>query len=367
LEQQKNITPEQLLLRITCGFWLFTKVFSWKVWVTERLFPLAPVTDYLYNIPAWVHVLLLGSSLLLLAVLVIKPSFKALLPILLISELLSCLLDQNRWQPWEYQFIITVFIFIINKNNYAHIKYMIAFLLAATYLYSGLQKMNEGFLYVVWDKMILHYFLHRSYQHSLFVHYSGYVLAITEALGGFCLLFSKTQRKAAIFLIAMHIFNLLFLGPRGIDYNPVVWGWNMLMSIYLYLLFIHTPTSNITFLLVNQGWNKTVFILLGICPALNFIGLWDNYLSNSLYSGKLPLMAVCVNDTTALKELKPYLVKKDNLHFCDSNTVIYTQKWAMTEMNVPPYPEERVYRKIKTALTAKYPAGSCSVCLYYYQ
>jgi hypothetical protein len=46
---------------------------------------------------------------------IIIPRKKILLPLLLITELFSCALDQNRWQPCEYQYLFTLFAFIVYR------------------------------------------------------------------------------------------------------------------------------------------------------------------------------------------------------------------------------------------------------------
>src|SRR5690242_13786994 len=91
------------ILRITCLFWLIAKLISYKVWFTARVFPVVPVFNGLDHVPSFVHGGLYFLSLLLLVVVVSKPSNKYFIIALIISELCSCLLDYTRWQPWEYQ------------------------------------------------------------------------------------------------------------------------------------------------------------------------------------------------------------------------------------------------------------------------
>src|SRR5665213_2795813 len=93
----------------------------------------------------------------------------------------------------------------------------IIFLLASTYFYSGLCKLNEGFLHTVWTDMVLKGFfkLPGYFYGQRWVYYSGYLAGITELLPGIGLLFKKTQRLSARVLIAMHLFVLLLLGPIG--------------------------------------------------------------------------------------------------------------------------------------------------------
>ena len=55
------------------------------------------------------------------------------------------------------------------------------------------------------------------------LHYSGYILSVIESLAGIGLLFSKTKKIAAIMMIVMHLFTLVFIGPMWVHYNKIVW------------------------------------------------------------------------------------------------------------------------------------------------
>jgi hypothetical protein len=348
------------LLRITAVFWFIAKIISFKVWTTNRIFPVVPVFDAVDNMPGWVHLLLLGLSLICVLLLAAKPQIKLLGWMLIGSELCSIMLDYTRWQPWEYQYLFILFIFLVNKDE-KNIRIGIGFLLAALYIYSGLQKINIDFLLQIWDNMILNSLFHLSHATRVnsIIFYSGFSLGIIEFCAGAGLLFKRTQKTAAVFLIIMHLFNLLWLGPLGAKYNIIIWPWNMAMCIYLYLLFINNRI--ISFRSIFVKWNIIVLIAWGLLPALNFAGLWDNYLSGSLYSGKLPLMAACIDSETALK---PYISIADTKGFCPDKSLVKLQAWALKELNVPPYPQERVYKKIAKKLHQLYPGCVCYAYIY---
>ena len=357
-----------LLLSVTAICWLAAKITGWKVWVTERTFPVIAPFDFLNNIPSKLHWLFFLCSVALLLLLVIKPANKIFQYSLFFSELCSCILDQNRWQPWEYLYLFILFIFIVNKKNAATIITCFTIILATIYMYSGLHKFNDNFLTSMWDGTILKRFfkIPAWLYHVKLIHYSGYLLPAIESLAGLGLLFSKTKKVSAIILVAMHIFILLLIGPLGLHYNKIVWPWNIAMIIYLYFLFIKkdtAPSQNIA--LLNKS-NKIILLCWTILPALNFIGLWDNYLSWCIYSYNLPLMAICIKDSATATQFHSYLNKKDSLNICDSNALLNIQNWALKEMNVPAYPEERVYKKIEEHWKKSFPLSNVSFVIYYF-
>lgn len=354
-----NNIEANILLAVTCVCWLIAKLISWKLWVTDRIFPVIPAVDFLAPVTAMVHWILLLSSIGLLISLIVRPGNKTLQYSLLFAELCACLLDENRWQPWEYLYLFILFLFMLNKSGKtAAINSSFVIVLATIYFYSGLHKMQEGFVTYMWDQTILKRMLHLPIplQSKNWLHYFGYVLPAVECIAGIALLFAATKKVAAILLIVMHIFILVLLGPWGIQYNVIVWPWNVAMIFYLYYLFI----KNDHYSFVKIQWHKVRYKLLlfswAALPALNFVGWWDHYLSWNLYSHTLPTMTICLKDSLPGNRLQPYLSKKVNPLICDGNAQLNIQNWAMKEMNVPPYPQIRNYQKIKAYWIKNYPS-----------
>src|SRR6266404_7860670 len=107
------VSKKIIATRLLCFFWLIAKAISCKVWLADRLFPIVPPFKFLF-VPSFVHLVLLIFSLSALLVLFIFPSKRFLQISVLIIEVLACLLDQNRWQPWEYQYIFIIIALVIN-------------------------------------------------------------------------------------------------------------------------------------------------------------------------------------------------------------------------------------------------------------
>jgi len=359
---------QKLLVFFTCICWLSAKLISWKVWGKERLFPTLPVSDLLYIIPAWFHTLLFFVSIAMLVMIMFYPKKRTLLIILLISELAACLLDQNRWQPWEYQYIFTISVFIFCKDR-EQIKALLSFILIATYFFSGLHKLNNGFLYNMWDKMILSSFFNLNDQvihHQPAIYYFGYLLGSVECISGFLLLFKRTRKVVVYVLIVMHLFILFILGPFGLNYNKVVLPWNMLMIGWLYVLYIREITIDMSFSFLWKGWGKMVILAWGIFPLLSFFGYWDNFLSGSIYSGNSPFLSICIKDDSKIPELQPYLERIDYNKICDGDRLLYVQNWGMQEMQIVSYPEMRAYKKFKEQWIKKYPLVNARFYLIYF-
>lgn len=362
---KKDIDPT-ILLSVTGIFWLLAKIISWKAWTTNRAFPVLPVFDFLHAVAGWIHWLLLIVSILLLVVLIIKPNIKGIQVALLIAEVCTCILDQNRLQPWEYQYMLVLLIYIVNSKQKERIASCILLLFIDIYFYSAISKLNTSYLYNTWDYTILNNFLKIPYTivaQSRLLHYSGYLLTIAELLAAIGLIFKRTRKPSAIFLIITHVFILLLLGPFGINFNKVVWPWNILMIFSLYIIAINK--NEIQFGYVVKGANKIIILCAGFLPLLYYAGYWDNYLSFRLYAGDTPYMIICTSKQQADKEMQQYLSKNTFPDICNGDAVLKINSWSYSEMNVTPSPMIRNYKKIKEQWLLKHPDSKDKFFIYY--
>ncbi|WP_301930265.1 hypothetical protein [Ferruginibacter sp.] len=356
-----------LLLSLIAFCWLSAKLIGWKVWVAERTFPVIAPFDLLYQVPSAGHWVLLGLSIILLVLLIIKPGNKYAQCTLFFSEIASCLLDENRWQPWEYLYLFILGIFILNRTKLSHVAACLVITLATVYIYSGLHKFNESFIINMWQTTILKRFFKVPpvLYKAGWMHYLGYLLPFIETAGGLGLLFSKTKKTAAVLLTAMHIFILLLIGPIGLHYNKIVWPWNTVMILLLYFLFIRNQMISIVERRGLEIRNKIILVAWAVLPALNFIGFWDNYLSWNLYSSRIPRMIICIKDTAATTPLRSYYSGNHTSKICNGKVLLNVQDWSMREMAVPPYPEERVYKRMEVQWNKTYPLAHADFVIYY--
>jgi len=358
------VLPEKiaaLLLRVTALCWLMAKLIGWRMFTIYRVFPTAPVLNIFDNIPSSVHTFLFVLSVLLLLLVLAAPLNKMFLLSLLVCEVCSCMLDQNRLQPWDYLYMFILFIYLVNETKTGKATGAFLLILTSTYVYGGLGKLNTGFLHTIWTKMLLEQFLRVPPKSALlpWVQSIGYFAGSFELIAGLGLLFNRTRKISAGLLIIMHLFILVFLGPIGLRYNIVVWPWNIAMIAYLYLVGFNKDPAIVLSWRVLRGRNLPVLICWAILPAFNFVGLWDNYLSSAVYSGKLPGMVICIKDTSKCRPLQHYCMK-DYRDVFNGGEVVNLQYWSMAETKMAPYPEIRSYKKIQAKLLTQYPEAGLS-------
>lgn len=346
------LTNESLVKRITQVIalcWLLMKIISLKLWITQRDYPLVPIT----NLPSSLHIVLLVLFFILVVWLIFKPGNKYAMMVLIATEAISLLGDQTRLQPWHYQFIFIFFAIAFNKDCQKSLQ-AIVLITVSTYLFSGIQKMHPGFINSVWSVHILKVFLGLPgylIQHPV-VQWAGYMIPIIEVAGALGLLFPKMMKGATYLLISMHVFLLVFLGPLGINHNVVVWPWNIQLIVLLWLLFIKNKVL-LRPAACKSAANLVIAFFWIIMPVAGCFGYWDKYLSSGIYSGKTRVKQFYFGDRD---RIPPGLRKYARHSTENASARILLTDWCVKELNVAPVTEPRVLNSIVNQLNEKYAA-----------
>jgi hypothetical protein len=336
---------------------------SHKLWLTERFFPHTPLLSFLPQPPAPVDWIILGIVSLLLVLIVALPSPKKLIIIFCILFGAVLLLDQNRWQPWVFQYycmmILLCFVSWKREDKIRHEQALngMRFIIAGIYLYSGLQKINPQFINDTYPWLLEPVTKGIEGELPNWLKYIGYCIPATEIFMGLGLLFLRTRRTAMYFAIVMHLLILIDMSPLGHNYNHVVWPWNIAMIIFVLLLF---KKDKATFASYRSSLRARpvliMFLLFWIMPFFSFFNLWDSYLSASLYSGNTSGGTIYMTD-----DIRAKLPKEIEQHVegAYNQNTLGIKYWSMMEMRVPGYPEKRVFKNVKDHFE-KYDTGDSS-------
>ncbi len=327
------------LKAVVAGGLLSGFLLSPKLWLSSRHYPLCPISEILPNIPAPMDLLWFGTLLALLVGIALTPRSRWLIVAFVGLAGLLCLWDQSRWQPWSYQYLFMLAAFI---STHAEQPFTIArFIMSATYIWSGVQKCNVTFLTDVYPWLLEPFLAGPARE---FVMPAGPMLPLLEISMGIGLLVPKLRPIALVLVLAMHAALLYCLGPLGHDWNSVVWPWNLTMMAVACLLFWRTPDiSYRAIVLPNTSYHGLVWLLFGVMPFFNFWGLWDSYLSAALYSGN-EMQADIVIGPNVYERLAPAV--KGYCKERGGRYVVDVQGWSVGELNVPPYPARRAYRRV---------------------
>jgi hypothetical protein len=340
---------------------------SRKLWVSARFYPLVPVFHGLPHIPYPLDYICYGVLLVLLFAIAFaaKPRIYIFSFVAFIAA--YSLLDQTRWQPWAYQYwlmLIALGCFswksddIIGQRDMLNICRLI---MGCTYCYSGLQKLNskfvaEGFPWVLGT-------LHLNIP-IMYLNYLGRVVPFIEVSIGLCLLTRRFRKIGTVNGIVMHLFILYSFGPLGLNWNTVVWPWNVVMIALIIVLFWNTEVTFGDIVWRNKFiYQKAVLVLLGVLPALSFIGKWPSDLSLALYTDNLTEANILISEQVKRDLPAPVqqYIKPQPGHI-----VLRIQDWSFGEMNVPPYAEIQSFLSVGSEV-CRYAHNSGDILLSGYE
>lgn len=359
-------------------FWLKTVVvagliagllLSLKLWTQERFFPYTPVFEGTSAMPAPVETFLFVTLLGLLATILIFPKPQKFIFIAMGIMGIFALFDQMRLQPWFYQYFFMLGALALFSWKSADMKRQSAMLnttrliVASIYFFSGLQKINIVFVSDVFPWMIepVASLLPDSLQ--LLPLSMGVVVPFLEMAIGIGLLFKRTRTPAILLALAMIGFILFTLGPLGHNWNSVVWPWNIAMALFVVILFWKADFS-VRDVLWTKGflYQKLILVLFAVLPFLSFFNAWDSYPSAALYSGNTNRAQISVSDS--VKQQLPQEVQHYALSTTGDMNGLDFFNWSFNELNVPPYPETRVYQAITRDLCAYTEKDGISLVVY---
>ena len=357
-----NLLKFTLCAAMLCGFML-----SPRLWLTARTYPHAPVWDALPALPTPWDWLLLGLLLVTLGIIIGRDRPRpALLAFVTLAGLWS-LWDQTRWQPWFYQylFLFAALAFGADPERRQASLNACRLIIAGTYFWSGLQKANWTFAHedFPWLMGPLLKQLPASWHEFIGGHAWGAALA--ESVIGLGLLVWPLRPVAIVGALVMHLLILFNLGPWGHAWNTVIWPWNVAMMMFVVLLFTRTRPLKPWHILWPRRFPlaRVTLLLFGIMPLFNFFDCWDSYLSAALYSGNTPDARIFINQEVLDRlpdDVRQHVYERqpsadDPEPDCPYEVNVLS--WSLAEMNVPPYPAERVFRALARRL-AQWPASA---------
>ena len=264
---------------------------------------------------------------------------------LLVTALLLAIGDQSRLQPWFYQYLVMFGAIFFAET---HALDICRLLVACTYFWSGLQKLNPEFRVNIFPAVADPLMRVFPRWHPA-IPALAIATALAEAAIGVGLLWRRTRRVSVIAAIAMHVLLLAELGPLGRNFNQVVWPWNVSMILFDVILFWRAD-----FRIADPWWRagaygKLVVLLAVVMPAFSLFGLWDSYLSFALYAGNMKTGIIYMTDAMAdrlpddLQDII-YVTSKLGIDELDEND------WSYAAVGTPAYSQDRIFRSAARAL-----------------
>lgn len=347
-----RITQRLQLIKLTVLAGLFVSVLlSLNLWAGQRWFPKVPVIEGLPGLTAPYDFISLGVCFSLLVICFLNRSRKPVWCLLLFCVYM-CFEDQNRLQPWFFNYLFMLLILQFYKqrvdesNNFISVFICLQILVALIYIFSGLQKFNAFFATDTFPWMIDPLKSVLSAKQMGLLSKFGKLVPYVELFTGIGLLVKPLRFVALPLVILMHVFILLMLGPAGKSFNYVIWPWNIVMILLCLLLYGNIKQERFfdsSFLFKHVSFYLVILVML-ILPIFSFSNTYDSYLSSSLYSGNTHGCKLILSDEAYRKlplYIRAYVVRNSNYN------LLYVKQWAMAELNTPCVPEKRIFEKVQ--------------------
>jgi hypothetical protein len=329
------------------------------LWIGPRSYPVAPLLSLLPPIEGGLAMGLYAGLFVIAAAACVAQDPRWPIAGFLGVIAIFCLADQTRWQPWVFQYSFLLAAVALDQGSGEGAEQERALntarlIIAFTYIFSGLQKINLNFMESDFPWVIAP-ITDRFPSLGSILGAFGFVVPFIQVAFGAGLLTKRYRRISLIAAVAMHAFILAMFGPLGLNWNNVVWPWTATMAVFDILLF----SGGQDFSWRNVLWNgrgrrhMAAVALFAVLPALSFFNLWDSYLSSALYSGNLTEAQIYLSDAGAAslaREIKSRLV-----HTSADTNVLNIQRWAIEELNVTPYAETRVFKSIARSVCGGMP------------
>ncbi len=331
-------------------------ILSFPVWLSKRDFPVVPLFGKPLEFNYYIDIALLILLALFAIWFLFKEKSKGGLYFFLMYVLLS-IFDQTRIQPFFFEFSIIILFYYLFKNNFNHFKIAFLILMAGTYIWSGLHKINPIF-YNFWlgglDKRI-------PFAPQFLRQIFTWIVPFIELSFGIALLFNKTRKLSIILLAIMHIMVLITLSISGVGF--AVFSLNILNPLLLLMLCYNLRWSVIN---INNNTNiktKIIVVYAILLPALNLIGLYDHLLAFSYFSGKPNYCNIIFLNEKNIHKLPQSI--KDITRVFNGKQYINVNEWSVKYVNVLCYPEKRVYLYLQDYIETF--TGQNSTRLQYYK
>jgi len=324
-----------------------------RLWISTRSYPLVPIFNGLPSIPFPLDYLVAAAlvGLLGIALFSAQPR-KYLIGSVGVFGILFCL-DQSRGQPWCYQYFLmlgALSFYSWRRERGQQLETALntcRLIVASIYFWSGVQKLNWEFVASVFPDLMSPYLRRLPINIGSGALILSALVPLIEISVGLGLLTRRFRNiSIALALMGHLVVFLLFVPTRR---NIVIWPWNLAMLVFVLILFWRERGTSYRDILFARRhvFHLVVLVLCGLMPAFSFFGLWDSYLSASLYSGNISSGTLLLSEK--VRGRLPSQVQ-DFVYTSTPRSFLNVHRWSSSELNVPAYPEARIYHSVHRAV-----------------
>lgn len=343
---------------------------TYRLWTPQQVFPQVPLAHAALAVPAWFQWAGLVAMLAgLLAALVASdrgrgPRLATVgLLTFAIATVAMIVLDQQRCQPWAYQFVLLAL--VLARCDAASAMGLARLLVVSFYAYSALTKFDYSFLHTLGQQFLaaLVGVFGQSVEHwdptARLIAASLFPMGELLVAVGLC--FQRTRGVALVGAVALHVLLLVILGPWGLDHRPGVLVWNAWFIAEVLFLFGPAkwwPASadGSASLAARVPWDVRAIVTAAlVLPVLSPIGSFDMWPGWGLYASCSQRVRLLVHRGAAEElpeELRPFLEDAGDAR--DPWLVLRLDRWALASLAAPIYPQNRLQLGVAQAVIDRY-------------
>jgi hypothetical protein len=371
-EPEANVARRNLFVQGWTGFALSLFAVTWRLWLPQQRFPQVPFFPIPGEVPRAIEGLLFFGMLLALGasfLLVQRRLGRYFLGVFALCLAASMGLDQQRVQPWAYQFLILSLILAANSSRQAW--WMARSLAISVYLYSACSKFDYQFIVTLGPDffqplLTLGGAIELPAGREL-LSKGAWLFPLGELLIGLALLFPRTRRLGLYAAIGMHLSLIWILGPWGLNHKPGVLLWNLFFVFQAWILFgpfrpgnsvpsvelkppyDFPPRGGLARNLSVSVWGAALLL-----PMTSLWGWYDHWPSWELYAPRTSRVKVELSPALQGKlpeELRPFWNNErpegvDDLGWREFDLAA----WSLDALQVPIYPQGRFQLGVALAL-----------------
>jgi hypothetical protein len=337
---------------------------SWPLWVDRSDFPRIPFVRNLPILPAWISWLTALLFMSSLALTTAGVAWRRMLALSLGILAILVIQDQNRLQPWIYQFALSALALVATPGPQA--LGLARFFNVAMYFHSGLSKWDESFARFMGPRFLSAAFLPLGIDPAAWNYLAREIAVrlmpgaeIAVALG---LCFRRTRTIALVGAVLIHATLIWILSPFGLDQSAIVLVWNGALIAENIVLFrrVVPEAAEKTSSAPWVSFTRLVFMIIAILPFAERRGLFDAWPSFAYYASHVEQTRVWTfgDDSGLPPEARKLL---DRMGPKEVPRGLRLTDWSRAVRGVPIYPQARVAIGMAEWLATRCPGLSVRV------
>jgi hypothetical protein len=328
-------------------------VSTWRLWLPNSDFPQVPVFSAAGRLPTsidWSCLLVMLGALLAQASRWWRPALMAFV----VAMLVSITIDQHRFQPWAYEFLIVAIVLMTADPPNA--VRLLRWLVVSIYVYSAWSKCDFTFLHNLGQQFLsavvgLVGLRTESWPDGLRIALA-WLFPLGEVVVAVGLAVPRFWRWGRWASVALHGMLLLVLGPLGLDQRWGVLIWNGYFIGQNLLLFRPMASVDKPALLPRPALVCVVVAI--VWPLLEPWGYCDHWPAWSVYAPRVERTSVFVprgEQHRLSPEIEKYLEPAAD---DEAWLLVRLDRWSLDTLGAPLYPQNRFQLAVADALARQF-------------